>query len=89
MYGISQNGFIKEFDLGTQANIFPIEIGGDSTKGKCDYNYVGENSTTLRTLLVGSYANSDSQAGVGCFYSYVSVSDSWTGIGFYTIKEID
>lgn len=88
-YQINVNGYVKEFDLGTQSNIFPIEIGESSTKGKCDYNYVGEKSTTLRTLLVGGSADGGSAAGVGYFYSYGSVSFSWSAIGFYTIKEID
>lgn len=88
-YQINVDGYIKEFDLGTQANIFPIEIGESSTKGKCDYNYIGEKNTTLRTLLVGGHSDGGSMAGVGCFHSNGSVSNSWSLLGFYTIKEID
>ena len=88
-YQINVVGYIKEFDLGTQANIFPIEMGESFTKGKCDYSYVGENNTTLRTLLMGGAASYGTVDGVVCFNSAESVSSSGNGIGFYTIKEID
>ena len=88
-YEIHADGNIKEFHLGNEAHIFPSQVGGDSTKGKCDYHYTSSKDTSLRALRVGGCAYNGSTAGVGCFYSDRSVSNSQPNLGFYTIKEAE
>lgn len=88
-YEVHADGYIKEFYLGNGAHIFPSQIGGDTTKGKCDYHYTGSKNTSLRTLEVGGNVTDGSSAGVGCFVSAYSVSHSWASFGFYSIKEAE
>ena len=85
---INQAGYIKELNLGTTAQIIPSVIGGSTTTGKTDYNYVGNLDNTLRALWVGGSASSGSSAGVSYFYSYYGVSNTSPSAGFYTIKEL-
>ena len=88
-YQIHQDGFIKEFDLGEEANIIPNAVGGSISTYKCDYNYTGNKDTTLRTLFVGGSAAGDSNAGLGCFDSSADVGVAYANRGFRLIKEID
>lgn len=62
-------GYIKEWHLGEAADIIPESTGGNTTQYKCDYYYYQTNMNTLNTLLVGGTADSDSETGLGCFYS--------------------
>ena len=88
-YEIHADGYIKEFHLGNEAHIFPSQVGGDSTKGKCDYHYTGSKDISLGALMVGGSALASYMAGVGCFYSAYPVSNSQPNLGFYTIKEAE
>jgi hypothetical protein len=90
---LNTDGYIGEFNLGETAEIIPLTVGGDTTKKKCDYHYVGSKTdTTLRTLEVGSAASHGSIAGVGCFSSFDSVGASSAYVSFRTycpyIKQI-
>lgn len=89
-YQIHQNGFIKEFDLGEEANIIPATIGASFVTYKCDYNYVETKNTALRTIFVGGNANSGSTSGL-CLLDSTSTSNKAAGtyLGYRLIKEID
>lgn len=86
------SGFIKEWYLGSSADIVPqlVGSGANITKHKCDYYYVNYNDTP-ETLIVGSGAHSGAAAGLGYFDSGRGVSDSWTSVGFRSVssKEVD
>lgn len=75
---IYKDGYIKSFDLGNTAEIIPNQVGGSTSSYMCDYNYVGGNSTSYRTLLVGGTATTGSTAGLGYFYSSHGVAYSWS-----------
>ena len=79
---LNVSGYIKEFDLGTTAEIIPIEGGGSPTTYKCDNHYTSADNTSLRTLLVGGGANFGSLAGLGCFRSGGVVGAARASTGF-------
>ena len=81
-----ENGYIKTFDLGNAAHIIPNANGGSTTTYKCDYHYVGNANTILRTVLVGGCANDSGGAGLGCFSSVLGVSASASTIGFRSVS---
>ena len=83
---IHQDGYIKEFDLGEAAHIIPESVGGDTTKYKCDYHWIGYKNTSLRTLIVGGSAYTGAGAGLGDFASDSGVSDPYTNIGFRSVS---
>lgn len=78
---ICQNGYIKEWNIGTTAELIPGLNGGSPTTYKCDYHYTSQ-STGLRSLFLGGYASYGSHAGLGCFFSYNGVGDAGAFIGF-------
>ena len=73
---------IKEFDLGSTAEIIPTSVQGNATLYKCDSNIISTTATSLNTLLVGGYAAYGARAGLGSFYSYSAVSSRWSSSGF-------
>ena len=83
---INEEGYTKEFDLGEAAHIIPKSVGGDTTKYKCDYHWTGDRDTSLRTLLVGGFANFGAYAGLGFFYSSLNVWYPDTHIGFRSVS---
>ena len=83
---IYQDGCIKEFDLGEAAHIIPESAGGDITKYKCDYNYIGAKDTQLRTLLVGGGGTNSTRAGLSNFNSVDRVSSSGVYFGFRLVS---
>lgn len=82
--------YIKEFDLGTNAEIIPSEVGGGAGANtfKCDYSYRSISKNTLRTLFVGGYASYGSPAGLGFFSSSGSVGSAGAHVGFKTYSLI-
>lgn len=74
--------YIKEFDLGSTAEIIPTSVQGSATLYKCDSNIVSTTATSLNTLLVGGGALNGASAGLGCFYSASAVSYRWSISGF-------
>lgn len=70
---IHQEGYIKEWDLGTNAEIIPRLIGGNTTQYKSDHHYTGSKNTALRMLVLGGNANGGDDAGFGFFYSLAGV----------------
>ena len=89
-YWIHQNGFIKEFDLGEEANIIPAIVGASFATHKCDYNYVEIKNTNLRTIFVGGTATSIGTGGL-CLLDSTGTSNAAAGtyLGFRLIKEIN
>lgn len=83
---INEDGYIKEFDLGEAAHIIPKSVGGDITEYKCDYHSHGFDPASLNTLIVGGFANSGAEAGLGFFISDLGVSDSDAIIGFRSVS---
>lgn len=78
---LNEVGHVKEWDLGNTAEIIPRLNGGNTTQYKCDYHWTNA-ATGLRTLLLGGYAYSGGNAGLGYFHSYNGVGDAAAIIGF-------
>lgn len=67
-----ETGHISNTYLGT---FIPSEaIGASTTTGRCDNFETNINSSSLRTLYYGGTAINGSTAGLGCCYSYLTVS---------------
>ena len=73
---IAQNGFIRTFDLGSNAEIIPSSVAGSESTYKCDYHLCDAYSVDAKTLVVGGGAHGGSWAGLGCFFS------SFDGVGY-------
>lgn len=87
---INTDGYTGEFDLGSDAEIIPLVMGGDTTKKKCDYHWTGtKTDTSLRTLLVGGYAYTGALAGLGAFASHTGVGSANASVGFRTSNIIE
>lgn len=82
---IHQDGYTKEWDLGSTAEIIPRVMGGNTTQYKCDYNWAGANKTALSTLLLGGRADSGTDAGLGYFHSGPVVAYSYADVGFRSV----
>lgn len=83
---VKQNGFTKEFDLGTTGEIIPKVVGGSSTTYKCDFNLINGSLFSLALLQIGGKAYSGSQAGFGHFTSVHDVSYTDSQAGFRTVN---
>lgn len=88
-YLIHQNDWIKEFDLGEEANIIPNAVGGSATTYKCDQQHTGDKDTSLRILWVGGLSTHNSPAGLIYFDFAYDVNYSGANRGYRLIKEID
>ena len=73
---------IKEFDLGSTAEIIPTSVQGSATLYKCDINIASTTSTSLNSLIVGGGATFGARAGLGFFFSSYAVSYRWSSGGF-------
>ena len=80
-YEVHSEGYTKEWALGDKAGIIPRIMGGNESLYKCDYHWVEEKNSTLRTLFLGGVANAGSSAGLGRFDSVSPVGASWTPHG--------
>ena len=76
--------YIKEFYLGTEADIVPKEASGTSTI-KYDY-YWNNYDSNVKTLLVGGSFYTGSGAGLGGFRCTSSVGNSPAHVGFRTVN---
>lgn len=81
-------GYVKAFDLGDDANIIASAVGGGGTTYMCDYHWTGNANTTLRTLCVGGGAHNGAAAGFGFLYSYDGVSDANSYRGFRSVSVV-
>lgn len=85
---VHTDGYTKEWDLGTTAEIIPRLMGGNTTQYKCDYHWTGSKNTTLRTLLLGGGADNGAVAGLGGFHSGAGVAVSNAGVGFRSVSVV-
>ena len=85
---IAQDGWIKAFNLGSNAEIIPSSIGGSQSTYKCDYHWCNADSIEKRTLLVGGSANYGGQAGLGFFYSHYGVGYANAYVGFRSLVRV-
>lgn len=85
---IAQDGYIKAYNIGTNADIIPSAVGGNSNTYMCDYHYCNASYTGARLLLVGGSAHDVSSAGPAFFYSGYSVGFSASNLGFRSIKKL-
>lgn len=81
-------GYVKAFDLGDDANIIASAVGGGGTTYMCDYHWTGNANTTLRTLFVGGVANYGAIAGFGDLYSDSGVSIAASDLGFRSVSVV-
>lgn len=75
---LTSSGYIKKLLLGTNLDILPATLGGNSVDGHGDYYYA---NTTGQVLLFGGYASYGALCGLACASSYDAWSDSGSGIG--------
>lgn len=81
-------GYVKAFDLGDDANIIASAVGGGGTTYMCDYHWTGNANTTLRTLYVGGCANYGANAGFGLLNSHYGVSGAGSDLGFRSVSVV-
>ena len=85
-YEINQSGYTKEFDLGEAAHIIPESVGGDTTKYKCDYNWVQYKGRSRLVIFFGGNSRSDMMAGLCAFDSGDDVGNCDVSIGFQLVS---
>ena len=85
---IAQDGWIKAFNLGSNAEIIPSSIGGSESTYKCDYHWCNADSIEKRTLLVGGRADLGGQAGLGSFPSRNGVGYAYANVGFRSLVRV-
>lgn len=85
---IASDGYTKDFDLGSKGEIIPSVVGGSATTYMCDYHWCNAASTSLRTLIVGGYADTGGFAGLDAFNSYHGVGHIRSSVGFRTLNRI-
>ena len=85
---IAQDGWIKTFNLGSNAEIIPSSIGGSQSTYKCDYHWCNTDSIEKRTLLVGGGANNGGGAGLGFFCSTTGVGHAHADVGFRSLVRV-
>ena len=85
---IAQDGWIKAFNLGSNAEIIPSSIGGSESTYKCDYHWCNADSIEKRTLLVGGGADNGGGAGLGYFASYDGVGSAYADVGFRSLVRV-
>ena len=85
---IAQDGWIKAFNLGSNAEIIPSSIGGSQSTYKCDYHWCNADSIEKRTLLVGGGALIGGGAGLSSFNSITGVGYADAGVGFRSLVRV-
>lgn len=78
-----KEGYIKEWDLGSTAEIIPRLVKNSSTQYKCDKNF-SLTTSFLKGLLIGNLANAGSAAGLGSFSSSMMVNGNGPDVGYRT-----
>lgn len=58
------DGFAKKMLLGEDGDIVATEVGGSSSTYWCDYYYTNTSANRMQVVLVGSYADNGSAAGL-------------------------
>mgnify|MGYP004459435305 CR=1 FL=1 len=78
---LNEGGYVREWDLGNTAEIIPRLNGANATQYKCDHHLINDTSE-LRTLLLGAHADRGSSGGLGCFASNNNVGATYVTIGY-------
>lgn len=82
---VRQEGYIQSVNLGNQADIIPLTVGGGANTGMCDYHWIGSDNTTAGVLLMGGCAFVGSPAGFGSWYSEGALAAASSHVGFRTV----
>lgn len=85
---IAQDGWIKAFNLGSNAEIIPSSIGGYQSTYKCDYHWCNADSIEKRTLVVGGGAADGGLASLGAFDSIAGVGGAYANVGFRSLVRV-
>lgn len=85
---IAKDGYIRTFDLGSNAEIIPSYITGSESTYKCDYHLCNADLVEKRTLLVGGCAGSGGTAGLGSFDSNNGVGFASANVGFRSLVRV-
>ena len=85
---ITQDGWIKTFNLGSKAEIIPSYIAGSESTYKCDYYFCNVDSVEKRVLRVGGGTDDGSRAGFGTFSSYDKVGSAAAAVGFRSLVRV-
>lgn len=80
------SGYIKLYDLGDEANIFPSEFGnaGTGTSYKCDY--ISNITSGLCTLRMSAGPGAGPQDGLGCIIRHIAVLKENSSGGFRSVS---
>ena len=82
---VRQEGYIQSVNLGNQADIIPLTVGGGANTGMCDYHWLGGDSATARLLFMGGDAHHGSLAGFGSWNSEYALANALSTVGFRTV----
>ena len=82
---VHNEGYTKEWHLGSSADIVPKAIGGNTTQYMCDYYWVNYDDTP-ETLVVGGLAPNGAGAGLCAFHSRFGVGRSGAAVGFRSVS---
>ena len=86
---VHQDGWIRQFTLGTVAHIIPILNGGSSTIYHCDYHSAGIYAETVfRNLIMGGGLDRMSYAGIANFVSTQSITGANLYVGFRQVTPL-
>lgn len=75
------NGYAKKMLLGEDGDIVTTEVGGSSSTYWCDYYYTYASANRMQVVMVGSNADSGSDAGLAYMYTYHVPSDAYRNVG--------
>ena len=85
---IAQDGYIKAYNIGTNADIIPSAVEGDITIYMCDRHDCNPSYTEARLLAVGGLASIGYNSGLASFNSSYGVNKSSVYGGFRSIKKL-
>lgn len=81
---INTGGFIKEWNLGSTAEIIPRSTGGTSTQYKCDYQWASSTPALSWMVVGGAPVMAQDQCGLGYIATQRVISMSGGNVGFRT-----
>ena len=86
--GGHDGGYIKYFNLGTNCDIVPQEVGGGGSPAyKCDYYDVDFRSSP-KALIVGGDASNRGSQGLSRFHSANGISITLFNLGFRSVSSV-
>lgn len=85
---LNKDGYIKEFNIGTTAEIIPIINNANYNTYKCDYHDTNSSVGLCELFLSGAAYHSGS-AGLGFFFSYSGVGNYYSDVGFRSSSNLE